>query len=225
MVHVASEMEREGFDIPLLIGGATTSRVHTAVKIHPRYERGPGGLRHRRQPRGRRGLEPAVARGEAPATSTTCAPSTAKVAEAHARAEARQAAPAARRGARQRATRSTGRATRRRGRASSARGSSTTGTWPSSPATSTGRPFFQTWELKGRYPEILEDEKQGAAARQLFDDAQAMLRKIIAEQLVRARGRSIGFWPANAVGDDIRLFTDESRDDGARDASSRCASS
>src|SRR5690606_16134965 len=71
-------------------------------------------------------------------------------------------------------------------------------------------PFFQTWELKGRYPKILEDEKQGPAARQLFDDAQAMLKKIIDEKWFVPKG-VIGFWPANAVGDDIRLFTDESR--------------
>jgi 5-methyltetrahydrofolate--homocysteine methyltransferase len=71
-------------------------------------------------------------------------------------------------------------------------------------------PFFQTWELKGRYPKILEDYAQGPAARQLFDDAQAMLKKIIAEKWFAPRG-VIGFWPANAVGDDIRLFTDEAR--------------
>ena len=71
-------------------------------------------------------------------------------------------------------------------------------------------PFFQTWELKGRYPKILEDEKQGPAARQLFEDAQAMLKKIIAEKWFAPKG-VIGFWPANAVGDDIRLFGDEGR--------------
>jgi 5-methyltetrahydrofolate--homocysteine methyltransferase len=71
-------------------------------------------------------------------------------------------------------------------------------------------PFFQTWELKGRYPNILEDEKQGPAARQLFDDAQAMLKKIIAEKWFAPKA-VIGFWPANVVGDDIRLFTDERR--------------
>ncbi|MCG5476630.1 MAG: methionine synthase, partial [Sinorhizobium fredii] len=71
-------------------------------------------------------------------------------------------------------------------------------------------PFFQTWELKGVYPKILDDEKQGPAARQLFADAQAMLEKIIAEKWFRPRA-VIGFWPANAVGDDIRLFTDEKR--------------
>jgi len=71
-------------------------------------------------------------------------------------------------------------------------------------------PFFQTWELKGRFPAILEDEKQGEAARQLYADAQAMLAKIIEEKWFRPRA-VIGFWPANAVGDDIRLFTDEGR--------------
>jgi 5-methyltetrahydrofolate--homocysteine methyltransferase len=73
-------------------------------------------------------------------------------------------------------------------------------------------PFFQTWELKGRYPQILDDEKQGAAARQLFEDAQAMLAKIVAENWFAPKA-VVGFWPANAVGDDIRLFTDESRGD------------
>ncbi len=62
MAHVAGEMEREGFDIPLLIGGATTSRVHTAVKIHPRYHARADGLCERRQPRGGRGGQSAVAR-------------------------------------------------------------------------------------------------------------------------------------------------------------------
>ncbi|TXH81597.1 MAG: methionine synthase, partial [Rhizobium sp.] len=71
-------------------------------------------------------------------------------------------------------------------------------------------PFFQTWELKGRFPAILEDEKQGEAARQLYSDAQAMLEKIIAENWFRPRA-VIGFWPAGVIGDDIRVFTDESR--------------
>ncbi len=64
--------------------------------------------------------------------------------------------------------------------------------------------------MKGRYPNILDDEKQGPAARQLFDDAQAMLQKIIAEKWFAPKG-VIGFWPANAIGDDIGLFTDDSR--------------
>jgi 5-methyltetrahydrofolate--homocysteine methyltransferase len=71
-------------------------------------------------------------------------------------------------------------------------------------------PFFQTWELKGVYPRILDDEKQGEVARQLFADAQEMLAKIIAEKWFKPRA-VVGFWPANAVGDDIRLFTSEDR--------------
>ncbi len=71
-------------------------------------------------------------------------------------------------------------------------------------------PFFQTWELKGRFPAILEDEKQGAAARQLYEDAQDMLRQIVEERWFNPKA-VIGFWPANAVGDDIRLYTGESR--------------
>ncbi len=73
MAFLAAEMQREGFDIPLLIGGATTSRVHTAVKIAPNYQQGPGGLRHRRQPRRRRGAI-AARRRQANATRATCAP-------------------------------------------------------------------------------------------------------------------------------------------------------
>ena len=71
-------------------------------------------------------------------------------------------------------------------------------------------PFFQTWEMKGRYPAILDDPKQGAAARSLFADAQAMLKRIVAERWLTARA-AIGFWPANARGDDIILYTDETR--------------
>jgi len=71
-------------------------------------------------------------------------------------------------------------------------------------------PFFQTWELKGRFPAILEDEKQGEAARQLWDDAQAMLKRVVEERWFNPKA-VIGFWPANAVGDDIRLYTGESR--------------
>ena len=72
-------------------------------------------------------------------------------------------------------------------------------------------PFFQTWELKGRYPAILQDERQGEVARQLFDEAQQMLGQIIAEKWFKPRAVA-GFWPANAVGDDIRLYTDETRE-------------
>ena len=71
-------------------------------------------------------------------------------------------------------------------------------------------PFFQTWEMRGRYPAILDDPKQGEAARQIFDDAQAMLKRIVEEHWFDPKA-VIGIWPANAVGDDIALYTGESR--------------
>src|SRR6202012_4535406 len=71
-------------------------------------------------------------------------------------------------------------------------------------------PFFQTWELKGRYPAILQDEKQGEAARALFADAQAMLKRIVAEDWFKPRA-AVGFWPAARDGDDIRLYKDVAR--------------
>jgi len=71
-------------------------------------------------------------------------------------------------------------------------------------------PFFQAWELKGQYPRILEDDKYGEAARHLFDDAQAMLKQLIAEKWLTANA-VVGFWPANSIGDDIALYADETR--------------
>jgi 5-methyltetrahydrofolate--homocysteine methyltransferase len=71
-------------------------------------------------------------------------------------------------------------------------------------------PFFQTWELKGRFPAILDDTEQGAAARSLYEDAQGMLKQIVEERWFNPKA-IIGFWPANAIGDDIRLYTGESR--------------
>lgn len=208
MVHVAAEMQRQGFNVPLLIGGATTSRVHTAVKIHPQYQKGQVVYV----------LDASRAVG---VVSSLLSPDTrdttietlrgeyAKVADAHARAELeKQRLPIA------------------RARANAAK-VDWTSYKPKKPSF-TGikvfedydlkelaqyidwTPFFQTWELKGRYPAILEDEKQGEAARALYADAQAMLAKIIDETWFRPRA-VIGFWPANSVADDIRLFTDEER--------------
>ncbi|MBW8282195.1 MAG: cobalamin-dependent protein, partial [Rhizobium sp.] len=208
MVHVAAEMERQGFSVPLLIGGATTSRVHTAVKVAPQYKAGQavyvtdasravGVVSSLLSPEGRQAYADGVRSDYA------------KVAEAHARAEAeKQRLPLAR--ARENAAKldwSTYRPVKP--------GFSGTKVFDDYDLAELARyidwtPFFQTWELKGRYPAILEDEKQGEAARQLFADAQAMLAKIIDEKWFRPRA-VIGFWPANAVGDDIRLFADESR--------------
>ena len=208
MVHVAAEMERQGFDIPLLIGGATTSRVHTAVKIHPGYNRGQT-------------IYVTDASRAVGVVSNLLSPETretyvadiraeyAKVAAAHARAESEK----------------------KRLPLSRARENAEKVDWtayqPTRPQFFGTRvfedydlaelanyidwtPFFQTWELKGRYPAILEDEKQGEAARNLWRDAQAMLKKVIDEKWFHPRA-VIGFWPANAVGDDIHVYTDDSR--------------
>ena len=139
MAHVASEMEREGFDIPLLIGGATTSRVHTAVKIHPNYHKRPDRLCRRREPRRRRRVVAAVERAEGRLTSQTLQAEYRKVADAHARSEDRQAAPAAREGARQPPENAIGRAISRQSPLSRARACSAATTWASSCPTSIGR--------------------------------------------------------------------------------------
>ncbi|QFU18140.1 methionine synthase [Microvirga thermotolerans] len=208
MAHVASEMEREGFDIPLLIGGATTSRVHTAVKIHPNYRKGQA-------------VYVTDASRAVGVVSSLLSPDTRdeyigtlqaeyrKVAEAHRRSEADK----------QRLSLDKARANRLRL------------DWeayqPPKPAFTGARvfrsydvgelvpyidwtPFFQTWELKGRFPAILDDPEQGEAARQLYEDAQAMLKRLVDERWFNPKA-VIGFWPANAVGDDIALYTGESR--------------
>jgi len=212
MAHVAGEMEREGFNIPLLIGGATTSRVHTAVKIHPRYHAGQTVYVNDAS----RAVG-VVGNLLSPDTKVTFIENIraeyAKAAAAHERAESeKQRLPLA----------------RARANAFKPDWAGYTPPVPSFLGTRSftdadfpleelakyidWTPFFQTWELKGRYPAILEDEKQGEAARQLFADAQAMLKQVIDEKWFKPRG-VLGFWPANAVGDDIRLFTDESRKD------------
>ncbi|WEX77141.1 methionine synthase [Sinorhizobium numidicum] len=209
MVHVASELEREGFDIPLLIGGATTSRVHTAVKINPRYSLGQ--TVYVTDASRAVGVVSSLLSPEVrDAYNETIRAEYHKVADAHARNEAEK----------------------RRLPLSQARANAHKIDWdahqPKTPSFLGTRvfeswdlaelaryidwtPFFQTWELKGVYPRILDDEKQGPAARQLFDDAQAMLEKIVAEKWFAPKA-VVGFWPAGAVGDDIRLFTDEGRD-------------
>ena len=208
MVHVAAEMEREGFDVPLLIGGATTSRVHTAVKIHPRYARGQavyvtdasravgvvGSL-----------LSPETKGGYV----ETLRAEYRRVTEAHERAEReKQRLPLAK----ARANAQPVDWSAYQPPKPSFLGTRVFETWDLAELARyiDWTPFFQTWELKGRYPAILDDEKQGAAARQLFDDAQAMLAKIVDEAWFAPKA-VVGFWPANAHGDDIRLFSDEGR--------------
>jgi 5-methyltetrahydrofolate--homocysteine methyltransferase len=203
-------MEREGFDIPLLIGGATTSKVHTAVKIAPRYTRGQAvHVNDASRAVGVVGrlLSPA----QKPDYVAAIQAEYAEVADKHERDErAKNRLPLA------------------KARANALKLDWTSYTLPAPTFTGTRivddwdlseiaryidwTPFFQTWEMRGVYPKILDDEKQGEAARSLFADAQEMLGKIIAERWFTPRA-VVGFWPANAVGDDIRLFAGEDREE------------
>ncbi|XKE47393.1 methionine synthase [Halomonas organivorans] len=208
MVHVAKEMQRQGFEIPLLIGGATTSKAHTAVKIEPGYEhpviyvtdasRAVGVAGKLLSP-GLKEAYVAEIRAEYETVRERNAKRRPKAAEIG-YAEARRHKPAL----------------------------DWEGYTPPRPAM-TGlevfddydlkvlveridwTPFFMSWQLAGKYPAILDDDKVGEAARHLFADAQAMLARLIDERLIQARG-VIGLWPANTVDDDvIEVYADESR--------------
>ena len=208
MVHVASEMERQGFEIPLLIGGATTSRVHTAVKIHPRY--GQGQAIHVTDASRAVGVVSSLlSDSQKPGYVANIQSEYADVADKHSRAEL----------AKKRVTLQAARDNAMRfdfsdysATAPQFLGTRSFDDWDLEELSRyiDWTPFFHTWEMRGVYPKILEDEKQGAAARQLFADAQDMLNRIIEEKWFRPRA-VVGFWPANAVGDDIRLFTDDNR--------------
>ena len=220
MVHVAREMERQGFKLPLLIGGATTSRAHTAVKIAPHYSEPVVHVldASRAVPVTTSLLE---RRGQGRRSSRSIAPSTKQL----------RAGP--------RARRSTSSCRSRRARATARRSSGAPRTCPTPEFTGVRvlddfplatlrefidwTPFFHTWELKGVYPRILEHEKYGEQARQLFAEANALLDTIIAKKLLTARG-VYGLFPANAVGDDVELYTDATRSARARRASTSCAS-
>ena len=205
MVFVASEMEREGFSIPLLIGGATTSRAHTAVKIEPRYS---GPVIHVLDASRAVGVAGALVN---PATHDAFAAET-RADYAEVRRER-----AGRRAREERLSLAAARANRE----------PIDLAVPVPPPSYLGvrviddvtigelvdridwTPFLATWELKGSYPAILDDPRSGAAARSLLDDARAMLERIEADGLLRARG-VVGFWPALATStDDIELFTDD----------------
>ncbi|MBS1801115.1 MAG: methionine synthase [Acidobacteria bacterium] len=205
MVHVAREMERQGFKLPLLIGGATTSRRHTAVKIAPHYS------------------EPVVhvldaSRAVPVATSLLSDEGKESfVAQHRAEYEALRKAHAA--PAQQVVSLETARARR------------TPIEWRTedipAPAFTGVRvldkfplatlrefidwsPLFHAWGLKGVYPRILDHEEQGEQARLIFADANRLLDRIIEQNLITARG-VYGFFPASAVGDDIELYTDSAR--------------
>jgi 5-methyltetrahydrofolate--homocysteine methyltransferase len=209
MCHVAAEMEREGFDLPLLIGGATTSRVHTAVKISPNYHRSQA-IYVTDASRAVGVVSGLMSPEERPKAIAKVRDEYMRMAESYARGQAEK----------HRTAIADARANR-----SKIGWASYTPPRPSFLGTRSFKaydlaelaryidwtPFFQAWELKGAFPRILEDDKYGEAARPLFDDATAMLKQLIAENWLTANG-VVGFWPANSVGDDIEVYADETRE-------------
>ncbi|MCE2483822.1 MAG: cobalamin-dependent protein, partial [Alphaproteobacteria bacterium] len=208
MCRLAAEMERQGLDIPLLIGGATTSRMHTAVKIAPAYS---GAVVHV--------MDASKAVGVA---GTLVSP------------ERRQAfaAEIRERYDEMRAAHGRGQAGKRLLSLAEARANRARLDWTRYRAPAPGftgvrtiddttvadlipyidwTPFFRSWELAGTYPAILDDETVGQAARSLFDDANAMLERIVAEGAFAPLG-VVGCWPACSENDDIALFANGVRE-------------
>ncbi|UXA04920.1 methionine synthase [Mycobacterium sp. SMC-2] len=207
MVNFAVEMEREGLEIPLLIGGATTSRAHTAVKVAPRRSGPVVWVKD-----ASRSVPVAAALlddKQRPALLEATEADYASLRERHAQKNERPMLTL-----------------------QMARANRTPIEWdgytPPVPAQGVGvrefldydlaelreyidwQPFFNAWEMKGRFPDILNNPSSGEAARKLYDDAQHMLDTVIKEKWLTANG-VVGFFPANAVGDDIEVYTDETR--------------
>ncbi|AFM17877.1 methionine synthase (B12-dependent) [Mycolicibacterium chubuense NBB4] len=207
MANFAVEMERQGLEIPLLIGGATTSRAHTAVKISPRRSGPVVWVKD-----ASRSVPVAAALlddKQRPALLEATEKDYASLRERHAQKNERPMVTLEK-----------------------ARANRTPIDWdgytPPVPAIGTGirefadydlaelreyidwQPFFNAWEMKGRFPDILNNPASGEAARKLYDDAQEMLDTLIKEKWLTANG-VIGFFPANAVGDDIEVYTDDTR--------------
>src|SRR5271170_862688 len=209
MCHVAAEMERQGFDVPLLIGGATTSRVHTAVKIHPNYRRGQT-VYVNDSSRAVGVVSSLLSRETRQRTVNEVRAEYARIAAAHARGEE----------------------TKNRLPLADARANALKLDWSGDYAPPVPRllgthrfadirigelidiidwtPFFATWELNGKFPAILDDATLGESARSLFADAQELLQRVVSERWFRANA-VIGFWPANSETDDILVFADEAR--------------
>ncbi|TKC03507.1 methionine synthase [Pedobacter cryotolerans] len=211
MVHFAKEMEREGFTIPLIIGGATTSRIHAAVKVAPNYS------------------GPAIHVLDASRSVTVCStlmnPETKTEYVAGIRAEYDKA----------REAHLNKRSDKRFKTIEEARADKfqidldKVVTEPTFTGTKVFEdypldelvpyidwtPFFHTWELRGSYPKIFDDKFVGDEAKKLFDEAQALLKKVVNEKLLTAKG-VIGFWPANSVGDDILLEVEGGKVEGLK---------
>lgn len=206
MIHVASEMERNGFTIPLIIGGATTSKAHTAVKISQHYSQ---PVVHVLDASRAVGVVSSLLSADLrPEFESKLQADYQQLRESHAARNSEKKLISLK----------------------EARANRTPLDWsnylPPKPAF-TGlkvvepsledlvhfidwSPFFHTWELRGRFPAILQDPETGAQATDLFNDGLKLLKQIVDGKLLKARG-VYGFWPANAVEDDIELYSDESR--------------
>jgi 5-methyltetrahydrofolate--homocysteine methyltransferase len=205
MVRVASELEREGLDLPLLIGGATTSEIHTAVKIDPAYH---GAVVHVPDASRSVGVVSNLIGSNRDRFSATVAERYRSVREARAGARPVPLLPL-----------------------EEARANRVPIDWSADQVVAPSflgvrtleeiklqtlrdyidwTPFFRAWDLAGTYPRILDDPQAGEAARAVFDDGQVLLEELIDAELLEARA-VIGFWPANSIGDDIVLYGDESR--------------
>ncbi|MDD9798123.1 MAG: B12-binding domain-containing protein, partial [Alphaproteobacteria bacterium] len=209
MCHVAAEMQRTGLNIPLLIGGATTSKIHTAVKIDPQYQNGHVIY----VPDASRAVGVAAKLLSSEQSAAYCATQRADykaLAEAHKRGQTKSKHIAL----------------------AQARANSYKPDFAAYPPVAPSflgtrifddyalaklvpfidwTPFFRSWDLQGNYPAILTDEKLGKAATTLFSDAQTMLKQIMVEKWFVAKA-VIGFWPAARAGDDIIVFADEKRE-------------
>ncbi|MDG4719833.1 MULTISPECIES: methionine synthase [Thalassospira] len=201
MTYVAAEMEREGLDIPLLIGGATTSKVHTAVKIAPNYNKSVVYVIDASRAVGV--ASQLVSETHRERFTTEIRNEYLAMAEKHAAQQLQK----------------------KRFAIADARANKVQLDWdaydvpaPAKPGITVfedfdleelvarfdWKPFFETWELHGRFPDILKDEVVGETARGLYDDAQAMLKRIVAEKWFKPKA-VVGIWPANSVGDDIEV--------------------
>jgi 5-methyltetrahydrofolate--homocysteine methyltransferase len=207
MVHVAKEMQRLGFTVPLLIGGATTSKLHTAVKIEPHYQHPVVHVKDASR---------AVGVAGSLLSKDLKGPYVAGIRADYAQVRARRAAQDE---------------ARDLVPLSEARANPVPIDWAHYQPPTPAEPgiqvlsdipldeiaayidwtfFFHAWQLKGRYPQILEDAEKGEEARKLHDDAVAMLHRIISERWLSASA-VIGLFPANRVGDDVLVYEDESR--------------
>jgi len=206
MAHVAKEMQRLKFTVPLMIGGATTSRTHTALKIEPNYDRCTVHVVDASRAIGV--LNNLISKDRYNDYVKELKIDYEAVRERHQKNQKQPLVPL-----------------------SAARGNPLKIDWANTATTKPSflgikqfsdfpldelvgyidwMPFFQTWELRGKYPDILTDPIVGATATQLFQDAQQMLKTLIAEKWLTAKA-SLAFFPANSIGDDVELYQDDSR--------------